>query len=321
MIRGNLAVQDSSFIGKNRSFEVGEIDEEGDPVIVSYNPDSPVPPDGDYEKYVLQDVSFEWDDINQPVPEKVRLYWVKKGTAVFFNGEVVGKRGLSVGVYSLFAESKLEIRRNTFSEVETPFFFVLNGAQGKAFRATLENNQIFASNYSTWVSAFFDVGFPLYNPFTDQTLEPDPGEQIIFRKNFIEVGNPDLPWWASAIRYSSYGSLLVEKNQIDLASGIGVIIGWPAAPSIISANSVTGTGNYAFLMDWDAPGNKLITNDLSGFTPNGTGDEDMGTPSGHIMLVSDENIVIGGPDAADQTVWDVGSNNKVVGMTRLTLSK
>jgi len=87
LVRGNLLVQDSTIEGDYRGFSAGDSDESGDVVAVPYDPANPAPPQGAYEKYVLQDVATEWDAQDVSMPESVVRYWVKKGyTASYWDG-------------------------------------------------------------------------------------------------------------------------------------------------------------------------------------------------------------------------------------------
>ncbi len=318
MISGNLVVQDSYFNGNYSSFTEGETDEAGDLVFALYDAANPVPPDGNYDNYVLQDVAFAWDEQSRPVPESIQVYWVKKGYAVYLSDMLYATRGIGDGIYSLFAQSNLLIRRNMFQNCNEAAFFVENGAQGVAFNAVIENNQIISAPKASWVSAFWNFGAPLYNPFNDQSLVPDPGENIIFRKNTIKAQNPNQGYWENVVQISSYGTAVVANNHIDMVSAVGIRVAWPSQGVKITANTITGSGDYALVADWDTGNNRMIGNNLAGFTPAG-GELYEGLPPAEVMLRSDDNTVISGPHRPGAFALDLGNNNRIIGIDRQTL--
>jgi len=321
LVSGNLVIQDSVFQGDHKTFSLGDVDEAGDSVSVLFDPASSTPPNGKYEKYVLQDVAFEWDAQTRPIPDSIQRYWVKKGYTAYFDGESIrALRGLSDGFYSLYSQSNLTVRRNVFQNCGESGFFVMNGFKDVPFNALIEKNKIIASPDSTWVSGFFTVGFPITNPETGETWLPGAGENIVFRDNEIKVSNPNQVYWESVVNISSYAKALITNNHINLTSGSGIKVSWPAQTVTVSGNTISGTGDYAFFADWEAGGNKYLFNNLRGFTPNGPGMFDVGVPAAHGLLLSDDNTVIARPGENNEVVWDLGSNNTVIGMVHKTLT-
>jgi hypothetical protein len=118
-----------------------------------------------------------------------------------------------------------------------------------------------------------------------------------------------------AVNVSMYGKALVNKNQIDLASGSGIVLGWPTQSATVLNNRISGAGDYAMWTDSGSNGNRLIVNNLRGFVPTGIGYSDS-VPPAQVLLLSDNNIVIGAPHESGEIVWDLGNNNTVIGMTR-----
>jgi hypothetical protein len=318
LIRGDLFVQDSVILGDERSFMEGNVDEAGDLVAVAYDASSPVPPKADYDKYVLQDVAFEWDSTGLPIPGSIQPYWVKKGyTAASYGGQVWAERGIWAGVYSLYAQSNLTVRRNVIQDCGVGAYFLENGFRGVPFTALVEDNQITPAISANWATGFNAVGWEHYNPFTGELYHADPGMFIAVRDNTITTRNENLNWWDTVVNVSMYGEALVEKNQIDLASGSGIVLGWPTQSAAVLNNRISGAGDYALMTWWGSNGNLLKANNLHAFVPTGLGCTDVGVPPAEILLISDNNAVIGGGHhEPGETVWDLGNNNTVTGMTR-----
>jgi hypothetical protein len=315
LVRGRITVQDSFIDGDEQSFMEGEVDEAGDVVALPYDPANPEPPNGDYAAYVLQDVAFEWDDTGLPIPESIQLYWVKKGYAASFYGDGVwAERGVWAAVYSGLTQGSLTARNNVIQDAGLGVFFLENGFYGVPFTGRMEGNQIIAAPGANFATGLWAAGWDHYNPFTDEWSHADPGMFITARDNTVQVQNPDLDMWSMAFNVSMYGEALVSRNKINLASGSGIQLGWPTTSATVLNNAITGTGDYA-LWTWYADGNWLTGNDLHTFTASGAGYVDAAVPPGEILLISDDNRVIGdGRHWGEGTVWDLGANNTVLGM-------
>jgi hypothetical protein len=321
LVSGNLVVQDSVFEGDWAWVSESQNDADGDPIMVLYEENTP-PPNGAYEKYVLQDVVLEWDEYGAPLPGATKVYWVQKGYVATAWQGLHAERGIGNGIYSLYSESNLTIRRNVIKDCMNAEFFVLNGVKGAPFKATIENNQIITPLGAGWGPAFMSVGWDLYDPFTGETLVPDPGEEILFRNNSIQSSDLEGGYWAPIFGFQNYGKAKVVNNHFDMQSGVGIWLSWPAESVEVVSNTFTGSGDYALYANWGSNGHRWMANDLRGFTPTGYGydDGDLTVPPGHVLLLSDGNLVVGGPGGAAETVWDLGNNNTVVGMNRMTLN-
>ena len=318
LIRGDLLVQDSVILGDERSFMEGQADEAGDLIFVPYDAGNPIPPNADYNKYVLQDVAFAWDETFLPIPDSIQPYWVKKGyTAAFYGDQVWAERGIWAGVYSLYAQSNLTVRRNVMQDCGTGVYLLENGFMGVPFTALVEDNQITPATGAGWGSGLVAFGWDHFNPFNGELTHANPGMFIAVRDNTITVRNGNLDMWAMAVNVSMYGKALVNKNQIDLASGSGIVLGWPTQSATVLNNRISGTGDYALMTWWDSNGNLMKANNLNAFVPTGLGFPDAGVPPAEILLISDNNAIIGGGHhEPGETVWDLGYNNTVTGITQ-----
>jgi len=319
LIRGNITVRDSFIDGDVAAFAEGTTDEAGDLVAVRYV-DNPEPPGGDYDNYVLQDVAFAWDDTYYPVPSSIQLYWVKKGYTAWSESAwsdsnlVWADRGAWAGVYSFFAQSNLKVLNNVIQGCSASVFFLENGYTGVPFKALIQGNQITSSAGNYWWGAAFDnLGWEHYIPATGQTLTANPGSFVTMRNNTVKILNQDLSV-EPAVYNAMVGRLTLTENRFDLASGSGFWLSPPTQASILSNNRLSGAGSYAAWVDSGVNGNLIVANDLRKFTISGPGSEDPAVPPAHVVLLSDNNRVIGGPHAWDETVLDYGANNTVIGM-------
>ena len=313
LVRGNLVVRDVFIDGAASEVGASQVDENGYPILVSYA-DSPVPPGSQYEQYALQDVAFAWEDTGYPVLESIQPYWVKKGyTAWSYGTDVWASTGIWAGVYSLFAQSNLTVKDSIIQDCSSAFFFLENGFAGAPFTAFIEGNQITPAVTAGWGAGLFDLGWDHYIPATGQVLSASPGSFITARNNTFTIRNEGL-WLDPVVDIAMYGKAVMQGNRFDLASGVAFYLGYPAQATTLIANRVSGKGDYAANVDAGANENVLLANDLSDFEPTGSGASWLGIPPAQLLLQSDNNKVVGGPRSSDQVVWDLGSNNVVIGM-------
>lgn len=313
LIRGSLVVQDSFIDGAANAAAASQVDEDGDSFAVS-TAESAAPPNGRYDKYVLQDVAFAWDDTGYPDQGLTQTYWVEKGSTAVFDGDQVWvSRGIWAGIYSLFAQSHLSITNNTIQDCSGAIFFLENGFTGVPFTVLIDGNQITPAVNAGWGAGLFDLGWDHYIPATGQVLSASPGSFITARNNTFKIRNENL-WLDPVVDIAMYGKATLQGNRFDLASGVAFYLGYPAQKTTLIANKVSGKGDFAAFVDGGANGNVLLANDLRNFVPTGTGAPWLGVPPSQILLQSDNNKVVGGPRSSDQVVWDLGSNNVVIGM-------
>jgi len=318
LVRGNIIVQDSVFLGNYKKLYDNESDEEGDLPFVLYNPAKPVPPKGAYDKYVLQDLPTEWDSQNIPVPSSLQLFWVKKGFAVSRDNEGLNyaDRGLSLGTSMLYSQPNLTLRRNLFLNCGKAIWFVLNGYKDTPLNATIENNQIISSPQSYYASGLWTVNFSITIPELGESWNAT-GDNYVVRGNTFLSTVPEGYYWDAMIRLASLGTVMIENNRLSMKSGVGITVAWPGPRAVISGNRISGSGHYAFFADWFADGNQFLSNDLSAFTPSGDGEIDDGIPPAQAVLFSNGNTLIAPPGETEEIVYDAGENNTVIGMTRL----
>jgi hypothetical protein len=326
LVRGDRVVQDCVIAGDFAAFAEGAPDEAGAMATLPYDPDSPMPPGGDYAAYVLQDVPFAWDAAGRPLADKTRLYWVRKGyTAKYFTWlpvpQVYGLRGIYAGVYSLWTEGALTLRQNTLERCDTGFMLLGNGYRGRRFTTIIERNAIdlaAATDFHFEQAALFAHDYALPNPFTGEPFVPAPGMDIEFTDNGVTRRRASLGWSTPALDLGAYGSTLIEGNEIEIASGAGVWVWRSPGGASIEWNRILGRGAYALAANSGANGNTLRANNLSEFEPTGAGIPlDPPIPPAGILLLADGNTVSGGWDhEPDVTVLDYGLDNIITGMAR-----
>jgi len=326
LIRGDRVVQDCAIAGDFAAFPQGAPDEAGDVVALPYDPADPLPPAGGYAAYVLQDVPFAWDAAGRPLTDKVQPYWVRKGyTAKYFTWlpapGVYGLRGIYAGVYSLWTEGALTLRRNVLDGCDTGFMLLGNGYRGRRFTAIIERNGIklaAGNDFHFEQAALFAQDRALPNPFTGEPFVPAPGMDIEFTDNRITRRCAGLGWAVPVLDLAASGTMLVEGNEIEIASGTGVWLWHGTRGAAIELNLITGRGAYALAANTGAGANTLRANNLSEFEPAAAGIPlDPPVPPADILLLSDGNTVTGGWDhEPDVTVLDYGTDNVITGMTQ-----
>ncbi len=326
LITGDRIVQDNVIDGDFAAFPEGAADEAGGVVALPFDPARPVPPGGDYAAYVLQDVPSGWDSALRPIPGKTRLYWVRKGyTAkhIWWLSEprVYALRGLYTGVYCLWTDGTLTVRRNQVRGCDTGLMLLLNGAMDRPFTALIEDNTIDlapATGVHFEQAALFTHDRAVPNPFTGATLLPAPGMNIEFTDNHITRTHAGLGWAVPVLDLAAYGTTLVEGNEIGIASGTGVWLWHDTQGASIELNRISGQGAYALAVNSGANATTLRANNLSEFEAAGAGIPlDPPIPPADILLLSDGNMISGGWDhEPDVTVLDYGLDNVIMGMTQ-----
>ncbi len=327
LVRGDRVVQDCVIEGDFAAVAWDAVDAAGNLLMAPYEPANPVPPGGNYDAYVLQDVPAGWDASLRPLPNQVRLYWVQQGyTAKVFpwlpEPRLRGLRGLYGGIYSLWTQDTLTARRNTLAGCDTGLMLLGNGARGRPFSAIIEDNEIVIARAEDFhfeqTALFAHDDYVFRNAFTGESVTPDPGMNIEFTGNRVVRRTGGLAWSVPAVDLGAFGSCLVEGNEIEIESGTGVFVWRSHQGAAVELNRIAGRGAYALAANTGAGANTLRANNLSQFEPAGIGIPlEPPVPPADILLLSDANTVSGGWDhEPDVTVLDYGKDNVITGMTR-----
>jgi len=320
LIQGNILIQNTTLEGYRTVTYAETLDENGLPLAVA-RAASPEPPNDDYQGYALQDVDFAFDAYGNGIPEFTQQYWVKRGFGAYADlenpenpNQVMVEKGMWLGLVVLYTQANLVVRHNLIENVDIGMILLDNGFQGRAMNLWVGDNQITPPADGGWVCSFCELSWDHVDPITGETRYAVPGDNLMLTNNTFTSANPDRAFLSSAVFLGMRGNSVATGNLVNLVSGTAFYVSWPTTKSNLARNTVSGSGDYGFLLDWGANDNRVLANDMSAFTPTGWGNWFISASPAHVLLLSDDNLVVGGRGASAWVALDYGANNTVIGM-------
>jgi hypothetical protein len=323
LISGDIVVRDNVFESDHREAYQGDTDESGHLVFLPYE-GNPTPPDGDYDGYVLQDLSSVTDTATI-----TELYWVRKGWEVVWvwlpdgQQQVMAFRGHFFVIGAAGTQADLTVKNNTFRDFwGAGINLGPNGQLGVPTNLNVTGNRFISDLQTVYPGGEAVLAADWYGG--------SPGTNAVVKDNNINLaytgpGDTRGTWNNSAIDLEIMGKAVVAGNTIKMNSE-GAISFWePTQNGVAVDNRILGEGDYAFA-SFSSNGNQYLSNNVRGFSPSGPGVFDLGwgwppapIPAARgILADSNSNLVqgLGKPGPLD-TVFDCGTGNTIKNMTVL----